>query len=48
MSTTLNTPAPIKGSGSRPNAKAVVSAMPVVMDKARARIAAIVMAIIPL
>jgi hypothetical protein len=34
-----------KPNGRRPNAKAVVSAMPVVMAKARARIAAIVMAI---
>jgi hypothetical protein len=38
----------IKGSGRGPNAKAVVSAMPVVMAKARARIAAIVMTITPL
>jgi hypothetical protein len=38
----------IKSSGRRPNAKAVVSAMPVVKARARARIAAIVMAITPL
>jgi hypothetical protein len=35
----------IKGSGRRPNAKAVVSAMPVVMAKARARITPVVMAV---
>src|SRR5215469_17033877 len=43
-----NSSAHIKTSGRRPNAKAVVSAMPVVMAKARVRIAAIVMAITPL
>ena len=45
FSTTQHPSVHIKTSGRRPNAKAVVSAMPVVMAKARARIAAIVMAI---
>jgi hypothetical protein len=39
--------AQVKSSGIRPNAKAVVSAMPVVKAKARARIAAIFFMAVP-
>ena len=47
--TTQHPSGQVKSCGRRPNAKAVVSAMPVVMAKARARITAIfVMAISPL